>query len=256
LSDSIDRETILFRHNLGARLSSFVEIIGKKSDAAAAAAVSVEQLNKWIKGSVKVPVEALRLISEAANGDFGWLATGIGTPPHTRPLQVRTAARPALSVEHDPARKPNKAVGTNIDSPGMFTIPRYNEVRPSAGPGSQAISEAPTTRMAFEQSWLVDLGVKPESAVILPAQGDSMEPTIMNGAPMLVDTSKREVRNGFIYVFDIAGDLMVKRIERLPDGTINLLSDNSSKYPSRNLDRESVAQMTVIGRVYAAVSKF
>lgn len=138
----------------------------------------------------------------------------------------------------------------------MITIPRYDEVRPSAGPGSTAISEASTTRMAFEVNWLADLGVKPESAVILPAQGDSMEPTIMNGAPMLVDTSKREVRNGFIYVFDVAGDLMVKRIERLPDGTINLLSDNSTKYPSRNLDRESAAQMTVIGRVYAAVSKF
>lgn len=78
----------------------------------------------------------------------------------------------------------------------------------------------------------------------------------MNGAPMLVDTSKKEVRNGFIYVFDVAGDLMVKRIERLPDGTVNLLSDNSGKYPPRTLDRESVARMTVIGRVYAAVSKF
>lgn len=138
----------------------------------------------------------------------------------------------------------------------MVSIPRYDEVRPSAGYGSLAISEVPTTRMAFEPNWLADLGVKAESAVILPAQGDSMEPTIMNGAPMLVDTSKTEVRNGFIYVFDVAGDLMVKRIERLPDGTINLLSDNSGKYPSRNLDRESVAQMTVIGRVYAAVSKF
>lgn len=138
----------------------------------------------------------------------------------------------------------------------MVTVPRYDEVRPSAGYGSLAINELTTTRIAFEPNWLAELGVRPESAVILPAQGDSMEPTIMNGAPMLVDTSKKEVRNGFIYVFDVAGDLMVKRIERLPDGTINLLSDNSERYPARTLDLESVARMTVIGRVYAAVSKF
>lgn len=145
---------------------------------------------------------------------------------------------------------------TNLDQPGMIAIPRYDEVRPSAGHGSVATSELPTTRVAFERNWLIDLGVAAESAVILPAQGDSMEPTIMNGSPMLVDTSKKEVRNGFIYVFDIDGDLVVKRIERLPDGSFDLISDNSNRYPTRTLTRETVATMTVVGRVYAAVSKF
>lgn len=71
---------------------------------------------------------------------------------------------------------------------------------------------------------------------------------------MLVDTSKTDVRSGFIYVFDIDGDLVVKRIERLPDGTFDLISDNRN-YPTRNLSRETVTHMTVIGRVYAAVCK-
>lgn len=102
----------------------------------------------------------------------------------------------------------------------------------------------------------MDLGIQISAARVLPCQGDSMEPTIMNGAPMLVDTSKTEVRNGFIYVFDVAGDLMVKRIERLPDGTINLISDNSEKYPPRNLAQHEVSRMLVIGRVHAAVRRF
>lgn len=144
---------------------------------------------------------------------------------------------------------------TDLDQPGMISIPRYDEVRPSAGPGAVALSEIPTTRVAFERHWLIDIGVSSKDAVILPAQGDSMSPTIPNGAPMLVDTSKTEVRNGFIYVFNIDGDLVVKRIERLPDGTFDLISDNQ-KYPTRNLSRETVTSMTVIGRVYAAVSKF
>lgn len=178
-------------------------------------------------------------------------------------IDKRLAALETMQVQDFPSKEPTETVTLPVSEKPprpskstMFTVPRFDEVRPSAGHGSSAVSELPTTRMAFEQTWLTDLGVKAASAVILPAQGDSMEPTIMNGAPMLVDTSKKEVRNGFIYVFEVAGDLMVKRIERLPDGTINLLSDNSEKYPARTLDLESVARMTVIGRVYAAVSKF
>lgn len=153
--------------------------------------------------------------------------------------------------------KPSHAAGspTDFDQPGMVSIPRYDEVRPSAGPGAVAVAEVPSTRVAFERHWLIDIGVQPDAAVILPAQGDSMSPTIPNGAPMLVDTSKREVRNGFIYVFNIDGDLVVKRIERLPDGTFDLISDNRN-YPTRNLSRDTVTSMMVIGRVYAAVSKF
>lgn len=143
---------------------------------------------------------------------------------------------------------------SDLDQPGMVAIPRYDEVRPSAGPGTVVTRETPTTRIAFEQRWLTDIGVQADKAVILPAQGDSMSPTIPNGAPMLVDTSKTEVRNGFIYVFNIDGDLVVKRIERLPDGTFDLISDNRN-YPTRNLSRDTVSSMTVIGRVYAAVSK-
>lgn len=164
--------------------------------------------------------------------------------------QILAAPEPSIR-----ARDAGSTIITDLEQPSMVSIPRYDEVRPAAGFGSAVVSEAPTTRVAFELRWLIDIGVKPEASVILPAQGDSMEPTIMNGAPMLVDTSKTEVRNGFIYVFNIDGDLVVKRIERLPDGSCDLISDNV-RYPPRNLSQNTVLNMTVVGRVYAAVSKF
>lgn len=137
----------------------------------------------------------------------------------------------------------------------MISIPRYDEVRPSAGPGALAPDETTTTRMAFELHWLAEIGVQTDSAVILPARGDSMEPTIMNGSPMLVDTSKTEIQNGFIYVISVANDLLVKRVRRRLDGRIDLISDNRA-YDPETLDAASLAQLRVIGRVYAAVSKF
>lgn len=144
---------------------------------------------------------------------------------------------------------------TDLHQPGMITIRRYDDVRPSAGPGSAATSETPTTRVAFERHWLMELGVQTDAAVILPARGDSMEPTIMDGAPMLVDTSKTEVQNGYIYVISVENDLLVKRIRRRLDGRIDLISDNRA-YEPETLDAVELQQLRVIGRVYAAVSKF
>lgn len=238
-----------YRASLGERLSQAIDKAPTKASAAEAAGVTVEQLNKWVKGSVKVPAEGLRALSAFVDVDFSWLVTGEGE-------MKRPPAQSMGGANRLPAHFDSPSDVTDLDQPGMIAIPRYDEVRPSAGHGSVATSELPTTRVAFERNWLIDLGVAAESAVILPAQGDSMEPTIMNGSPMLVDTSKKEVRNGFIYVFDIDGDLVVKRIERLPDGSFDLISDNSNRYPTRTLTRETVATMTVVGRVYAAVSKF
>jgi len=160
----------------------------------------------------------------------------------------QVAYSPTVALEYGAAK-----VASDPDS--LVTIPRYDQVRPSAGHGAAVISEAPSTRIAFERRWLTELGIQISAALILPCQGDSMEPTIKNGAPMLIDASVREIRNGFIYVFDVSGDLMVKRIERLPDGTINLISDNA-KYPPRNLAQHEVERMTIIGRVHAAVLRF
>ena len=77
----------------------------------------------------------------------------------------------------------------------------------------------------------------------------------MNGSPMLVDTSKTEIQNGYIYVIAVDNDLLVKRIRRRLDGRIDLNSDNRA-YDPETLDSTALQQMRVIGRVYAVVSKF
>ena len=249
LVDPTSIDTLMFRKNLGQRIAQCVAIIGKKGESAAIAGVTAEQLNKWINGTVKVPVEALRLLAAAADSDFSWLATGDGDPRHARPIQIRrenapTDASGVRSFEVD-----------DLDQLRMVTIPLYGDVRPSAGPGRAVTSETPTTRVAFERRWLADIGVQTDTAVILPAQGDSMEPTIMNGSPMLVDTSKREILNGYIYAIAVENDLLVKRIRRRLDGRIDLISDNPA-YDPETLDAAALQQLRVIGRVYAAVSRF
>lgn len=77
----------------------------------------------------------------------------------------------------------------------------------------------------------------------------------MNGSPMLVDTSKTDVRNGFIYVIAVGEDLLVKRVRRRLDGQIELISDNKV-YAVETLGPDALQALRVIGRVFAALSRF
>lgn len=247
-----DDDLRAFRIRLGERIEEAIKKSNTKQKVADAAGISVEQLNKWAKGTVKVPVEGLKAISTVTNVDFSWLATGSGPAPSDA---AKSSAQPSSSqdiVKLDPRLA--EAVD-DLEKPGMVSIPRYDETRPSAGPGAVAASEVPTTRVAFERHWLVELGVRTDAAVILPAQGDSMEPTIMNGSPMLVDTSKTEIQNGFIYVIAVGNDLLVKRVRRRIDGLVDLISDNRV-YEPETLSADALRDVRVVGRVYAAVSRF
>jgi phage repressor protein C with HTH and peptisase S24 domain len=201
--------------------------------------------------------------------DLNWLVSGEGEM-HIPGAELLDMARPLSErllrgsihkpMIHDVAKaqmsgsRPGFSAIADLDQPGMIAIPRYDEVRPSAGPGSAPTSETLTTRVAFERHWLKELGVQTDAAVILPARGDSMEPTILDGAPMLVDTSKTDVQNGYIYVIAVENDLLVKRIRRRLDGRIDLISDNRA-YEPETLDAAALKHLRVIGRVYAAVSK-
>lgn len=202
------------------------------------------------------------------------MAEKIGMPRRTLGDQISMKGDPKLSFltavsaatgkpiawlageDEHPSKSGVDAVLGSPPSDNLLPIPVFHDVRPSAGAGSTPVSERSTSVMAFDQQWLRDLGVNPVYATILFAEGDSMYPTIPNGSPMLVDTSRTEIMNGCIYVFNVDGDLMVKRIERLLDGSIDLISDNKERYPTRNINRDRLAQMTIVGRVYSALRTF
>lgn len=214
--------------------------------------------------------DRVRVAAESVGG-LNALAERIGMPRRTLGDQISSKGDPKLSFlaavsgatgkpiawlagEMDEA--PDTRGGAIVGGHNLLPIPVFAEVRPSAGGGSLPASEQVTSVMAFDQKWLRDLGVNPIYAKILFAEGDSMYPTIPNGSPMLVDTSRTEIMNGCIYVFNVDGDLMVKRIERLLDGTIDLISDNKERYPTRNITRDRLRQMTIVGRVYSALRTF
>lgn len=82
-------------------------------------------------------------------------------------------------------------------------------------------------------------------SLLYRVEGDSMTPTLNDGDRVYVDPSETELREGRIYICEIPGDgHTIKRVRRLDDGQLWLVSDNPAYRPWRP------SEMRVIGRVY------
>ena len=120
----------------------------------------------------------------------------------------------------------------------------------SAGNGGPSADMIERTDKAtpFRSDWLRAKGWSPRTHYTMRCRGDSMEPTIQDGAPVVVDTSEagRRVQSGRVYAIAVDGELLLKRLDRMPGGLLRIRSDNASPlYPSLDLPEESIS---VIGR--------
>lgn len=106
-------------------------------------------------------------------------------------------------------------------------------------------------RRPFSREWLRTItSTPPRNLFWAIGDGDSMEPTIRSGEVILIDrTEGRQYLDDGIWALTHGEIGMIKRLRRLPDGTIELHSDN-------HLVRPYAAQqdhLNVIGRVVAVV---
>lgn len=124
-------------------------------------------------------------------------------------------------------------------------VPR---VRAVAGAGeSFDISGVIAGYYAFRQDFLHASGIPQDKAVTMFVRGDSMEPVIKDGDIILIDQSDIVPRDGFIYLMNLAGALMVKRLFRLPNGW-RIYSENAKYLPTDVLGDE-LESLKVFGRV-------
>lgn len=78
--------------------------------------------------------------------------------------------------------------------------------------------------------------------------GDSMAPTIKDGAVVLFDTSDRTLRSGKLYVIAWSGERLVKRLFN-EGGVVKVVSDNPSPaYPERVVQPDDYS-FEIVGRV-------
>lgn len=136
----------------------------------------------------------------------------------------------------------------NRKSEGYVRVPRY-DVAASAGGGTLEVNEQIVDYIQFKPGWIKNaLGASAKDLALISVKGDSMEPTLSDGDNILVDTTDRRFEANAIYVLQLEGSLLVKRIQRKMDGTVVIKSDNKA-YEPETVRGDMVEQLKVVGRV-------
>ncbi|OCH29927.1 transcriptional regulator [Aliivibrio fischeri] len=130
---------------------------------------------------------------------------------------------------------------------GMVSL-TYYDVEASAGHGSLVEVEV-ATEINFAEVFLRDeLGVNPKEVFAMKVKGESMYPTLKDGARVIIKRVDDFAGDG-IYVFRVNGQIMIKRLQFQPT-KITFVSDNNHFYQPwelthteiKNIDFEILGQ--------------
>lgn len=122
------------------------------------------------------------------------------------------------------------------------------KVEAQAGAGSSLITSGEILAYyAFRCDFLRQARIPPKDAVMLDVIGHSMEPLIRHRDTILVDRSKRELRDGEIFLVGLGDELLVKRVQRTPRGW--LLRSENKDFADIPVDGPDLEAFRVYGRV-------
>lgn len=211
------------------RLKEVLKALPSLQYAAELTGYSYEQVAKWRDNKARPPFQPLAILAAAAGKSLDWLATG--AEPAAAMAQVMTQTVLQQSLAHA----------------DVTMIPRLN-ARVSAGIGLANPDGDEIERVPVSRALLRRLGIQPENAHIIQADGDSMEETIFDQDDVLIDTGDTEIRSEGIYAVQMGELAMIKRVQPLAFiDTLTLYSDNE-RYAPMTIKRGEVDQFRVIGR--------
>lgn len=142
---------------------------------------------------------------------------------------------------------PGGALQPSLESADLVLVPSYG-VEASAGNGSPVSDEQVIGRFAFKRSWLERKGLNAQQLAVVTARGDSMEPTVRDGDILLIDRNVARISADGIYLIERDNELYCKRLQRLFDGGVTIMSDNP-RYEPQQLPGEAAGALNVTGRV-------
>lgn len=215
------------------RIDEVCRRIGGRSAAASVAGVSDDMLRRYIRGDSKPTFEVIANLARAAGVSLDWVASGDGDQ------RRREAVQPQQCVD---------TLGNPVDLEEFVFIPRYN-VKVAAGHGQAITDEAPKHTMAFRRYWIENyLHATPTDLSVLSVKGDSLQGVLNDRDVILIDRSQTSGVAG-LYVLRIDGDVIVKTLQRLPDGILEVSSTNPAYKPFTVNMARPPSDFQIIGRV-------
>lgn len=212
---------------LGERIQERMSKLGlSQAELARRVKVSQPTINALIHGNNTSSRHLHRIAAELETSP-AWLA---GETDDDAPVAVAPSALDALMDKLDLAVVPELEIGYSMGA-GATVFEQYEQ---------RGI-------VPFQRAWLRSM-MRGSIGDLFVARGDgdSMQPTILDGDIILIDTAQKAIRQQDRIWAVAYGELgMVKRVRRLPTGNYLLLSDNATVPPIECADEE----MHVIGRV-------
>lgn len=177
--------------------------------------------------------ETLKKIKQLKGCSIDWLLTGEGEPfPDSGTHKA----------------KASDTLGNPVDIDEFVFVPRY-DIQAAAGHGQLVGDEKPVFTMAFRRYWIENYVTRDTQKLsVISVKGDSMEGVLNDGDSILINHGETVPRDG-LYVLRINENLLVKRLQLMPGGIVNVISANEA-YPTFEIDLKNTSEdFAVIGRV-------
>jgi phage repressor protein C with HTH and peptisase S24 domain len=189
---------------LQARLDHVLRQFSSVAELARTIGVSDNAIYKWLSGRGQPSVANLVALAKVTKVSLEWLATG----------------HESRDLKHPPHR-----TGERED---FAYPPRYD-----ANARGALRSEQVVDYLAFRTEWVrARFNTDPRNLLLIETIGDSMSPTLDDGDLLLVDLSEPRFRHDGVYVLRRENLLEVKRLQRRPDGSLNVICDNPAYSPA------------------------
>ena len=120
------------------------------------------------------------------------------------------------------------------------------DVSEGSGTHIESRNLPPFGKTRFPRRILHGLGVHPEDVCLTALRGVSMEPTIQDGAIVLMDRADTQIADGRIYAFTLNNLLQIKRL-RFHRCDLIMFCDNTHLFPEEVLAEDD--DFRVFGRV-------
>ncbi|AEP36243.1 S24 family peptidase [Taylorella asinigenitalis] len=203
----------------------------------------------------------LRLINEKYGGSKTAFAEAAKVPlaqighwlsnneRHSRNMSERSA-RKIETVLNLPERYFD--ISELSDSSDYISLEHY-DIHSSAGYDARNEHLPEIKQLEVLREWANEnLGMDARNRIkVIYNKGVSMHPTIRDGDLLFVDIIKNYYDGDGIYVVDIGGDLLSKRLVKdITTGDYLVVSDNTNaKYETVHFNRNNIESLTICGRV-------
>lgn len=225
------------------RFEQALEALGlpRKADLARLLGVQSQHINNWLQRE-RIGDPSRRLFQAKTGISVDWLNDGAGTMWLNR-AAVREESDEAylrpIQSWNDPGELPAEEFV-------FLPVLDYHLSAGRGGPDPNTV-EKTDKAAAFRADFMASRNWSPRTHYTMRANGESMEPTIQDGAPVVIATNERMIKSGRIYAILIDGEPLLKRLDKLPGGFIRVRSDNTAN-PEFTAFEVPEASIEVIGR--------